>query len=139
MRKMLAGQQDFINEKPLIQIVIEEAGHICWFLPKFHCKLNSIEMYWGWVKARESWEFSHTLSGTDAVITGFRLVADGTFPTVKRLVPEILNDCPVRTIREFFFFFGQVLQRFSKECGNEFLKSRASDMAGVRPRTHLSE
>ena len=31
------------------------------------------------------------------------------------------------------------LQRFSKECGNEFLKSRASDMAGVRPRTHLSE
>ncbi|KAF8139716.1 hypothetical protein EV363DRAFT_1392657 [Boletus edulis] len=62
----------FMNEKPLIQIIIEGAGHVCWFLPKFHCKLNPIEMYWGWVKAHD---------GTDAAITGFRLVADGTFPT----------------------------------------------------------
>jgi len=34
--------------------------------------------------------------------TGFRMVADGTFQTAKRLVPEILNDCPVKTIRAFF-------------------------------------
>ena len=36
-------------------------------------------------------------------------------------------------------FVPNLLQRFSKECGNEFLKSCASDMAGMRPRTHLSE
>jgi hypothetical protein len=57
MRKMLANQQDFKDEKPLIQAIIEEAGHKCWFLPKFHCELNPIEMYWGWVKARESTTF----------------------------------------------------------------------------------
>ena len=53
MRKMLSSQQDFKDERSLIQIVIEEAGHKCWFLPKFHCELNLIEMYWGWGKARE--------------------------------------------------------------------------------------
>ena len=54
MQKMLVNQQDFKDEKPLIQIIIEEAGHKCWFFPKFHCELNPIEMYWGWAKARES-------------------------------------------------------------------------------------
>ena len=53
MQKMLANQQDFKDEKPLIQIILEAAGHKCWFLPKFHCELNPIEMYWGWTKARE--------------------------------------------------------------------------------------
>lgn len=36
------------------------------------------------------------------VDTGFRIAADGSFPTAKRLVPEILDDCPVKTIRAFF-------------------------------------
>ncbi|KZT23214.1 hypothetical protein NEOLEDRAFT_1069814, partial [Neolentinus lepideus HHB14362 ss-1] len=84
MRKALAAQQDFREEKPLLQIVIEEAGHKCYFLPKFHCELNPIEMYWGWMKAR------------------LRVAADGTFPTAKRLVPEILDSCPTNTIRAFF-------------------------------------
>ena len=53
MRKMLANQQDFKEEKPLIQVIIEGASHKCWFLPKFHCELNLIEMYWGWMKACE--------------------------------------------------------------------------------------
>jgi hypothetical protein len=31
-----------------------------------------------------------------------RTLADGTFPTGKRLVPELLDACPVNTIRAFF-------------------------------------
>lgn len=50
MRKVISEQDDFLNEKPLLQIIIEQAGHKCYFLPKFHCELNPIEMYWGWVK-----------------------------------------------------------------------------------------
>ena len=50
----------------------------------------------------EPWKFSHTFSGTDVAITGFCLVTDGTFPTVKCLVLEILNDCPIKTIHAFF-------------------------------------
>lgn len=105
MRKMLANQQDFKAEKPLIQTIIEGAGHKCWFLPKFHCELNPIEMYWGWVKAREStnsWPCDILTSRRDCDITGFRIASDGKFPTAKHLIPEILNACPTKTIRAFF-------------------------------------
>ena len=33
-------QDDFTNEKPMIQHYIEEQGHVCIFLPKFHCKFS---------------------------------------------------------------------------------------------------
>lgn len=84
MRRIVSCQKDFLTEKPLLQIVIESAGHKCYFLPKFHCELNPIEMYWGWAKIR------------------LRALADGTFPTAKKLVPELLDSCPTRTIRAFF-------------------------------------
>ena len=50
MHRVLALQEDFQNKKPLIQTVIEDAGHICLFLPWFHCELNVIEMLWGYAK-----------------------------------------------------------------------------------------
>ena len=52
MHRVLALQEDFQNEKPLIQTVIEDAGHVCLFLPRFHCELNAIEMLWGYAKYR---------------------------------------------------------------------------------------
>jgi len=54
MQRLLSLQDDFKNEKPLLQLIIEGAGHICLFLPKFHCKLNLIELVWGQAKRRES-------------------------------------------------------------------------------------
>ena len=53
MRRVLSLQSDFQNEKPLLQLVIEKAGHKCLFLPKFHCELNPIEMVWGQAKYRK--------------------------------------------------------------------------------------
>ena len=52
MYRVLALQEDFLTEKPMIQSLIEEAGHVCLFLPRFHCELNAIEMLWGYVKYR---------------------------------------------------------------------------------------
>ncbi len=54
MYRVLSLQEDFLTEKPLTQSVIEEAGHVCLFLPRFHCELNAIEMLWGYAKYRES-------------------------------------------------------------------------------------
>jgi hypothetical protein len=50
MEKCLGTEVDFIAEKPLLQLVVEEAGHLCMLLAKFHCELNPIEMYWGYSK-----------------------------------------------------------------------------------------
>ena len=107
MRKMIVSQQDFKSEKPLIQLICKEVGHECWFLPKFHCELNPIEMYWGWVKAHAcTWKCHHLILVTDghliAAITGFCVSVDGTFCTACHLVPELLDDCPVKTVCGFF-------------------------------------
>ncbi|KIJ42839.1 hypothetical protein M422DRAFT_142584, partial [Sphaerobolus stellatus SS14] len=36
-KRILELQPDFKEQKSLVQEVIEECGHICIFLPKFHC------------------------------------------------------------------------------------------------------
>jgi hypothetical protein len=48
--KTLASQSDFKAERPFLQSIIEDAGHTCLFLPKFHCELNPIELLWAYVK-----------------------------------------------------------------------------------------
>jgi hypothetical protein len=49
-RRILDLQPDFAAQRSLVQEVIEAAGHLCIFLPKFHCELNFIEFFWGAVK-----------------------------------------------------------------------------------------
>ncbi|OAX30732.1 hypothetical protein K503DRAFT_818498 [Rhizopogon vinicolor AM-OR11-026] len=49
-KHILEVQPDFQQQRSSIQEVIENAGHLCIFLPKFHCELNFIEYFWGKVK-----------------------------------------------------------------------------------------
>jgi hypothetical protein len=51
--KIMSCQSDFVNECPLLQTIIEDAGHMCLFLPKFHCELNPIELFWSYIKECE--------------------------------------------------------------------------------------
>jgi transposase len=53
MYKVMSLQDDFVNEKPQLQHDLEARGHVCLFLPKFHCELNPIELVWGYAKYRE--------------------------------------------------------------------------------------
>lgn len=57
--RVLSLQEDFANEKPMIQHYIESRGHVCMFLPKFHCELNPIKMLWRFMKYRESFLSFH--------------------------------------------------------------------------------
>jgi hypothetical protein len=54
MYKVMLLQDDFINEKPQLQHDLVARRHIFLFLLKFHCKLNPIELVWGYAKYRES-------------------------------------------------------------------------------------
>jgi hypothetical protein len=48
--KIMSCQSDFVNKQPLLQQIIEDAGHVFLFLPKFHCELNPIELFWSYIK-----------------------------------------------------------------------------------------
>ena len=39
--------------------IYEDAGHLCLYYPKFHCKLNFIKQYWGNTKF-QYWETHFT-------------------------------------------------------------------------------
>ncbi|PCH35242.1 hypothetical protein WOLCODRAFT_36273, partial [Wolfiporia cocos MD-104 SS10] len=83
MARLLSQQDDFANQPSMLETVIKDAGHECLFLPKFHCELNPIEMYWGWCKYR------------------YREVIKKSFNEAKEVAQEKLNSCPVDTIRRF--------------------------------------
>lgn len=65
-------QPDFLEQQSLVQEVIEAAGHLCIFLPKFHCELNFIEFFWGAVKRY------------------LRMHCDYTFTTLQENMPNML-------------------------------------------------
>ena len=44
MARLLSHQYDFANQISMLETLITKAGHLCLFLPKFHCDLNPIEM-----------------------------------------------------------------------------------------------
>ncbi|KAI0029008.1 hypothetical protein K488DRAFT_57317 [Vararia minispora EC-137] len=84
MRRMLSLQDDFQGQKSMLEKVIEEAGDICHFLPKFHPEINPKEYYWGWTKRY------------------FRERSTGQFKHAQKLLKEALDACPLITIRRFF-------------------------------------
>ena len=53
------------------------------FIPKFHCEVNSIEMYWGYSKAR------------------YRQVKKTSFDHAKKEVVIALESCSIHTMRRF--------------------------------------
>jgi hypothetical protein len=44
MARLLSKQDDFLLQESLLEQKIKSRGHLCIFLPKFHCKLNPIKM-----------------------------------------------------------------------------------------------
>lgn len=82
-RHILELQPDFREQKSLVQEVIEAWGHLCIFLPKFHCELNFIEFFWGAVKRY------------------LRENCDYTFQTLKDNMPKALKSVDISTIRKW--------------------------------------
>ncbi|THU76463.1 hypothetical protein K435DRAFT_704834 [Dendrothele bispora CBS 962.96] len=83
MARLLDQQDDFKNQVSMLETFITERGHKIIFLPKFHCELNPIEMYWGWAKYR------------------YREEDKPKFEDAKGAAVKWLDACPLLTIRRF--------------------------------------
>ena len=81
-RRILFIQPDFISQKSQLQELVESCGHLCDFYPKYHCKLNFIEQYWGAAKLR------FRVAGRAATIT-----------EMERIVIQCLDDVSLLHIR----------------------------------------
>ena len=82
-KRLLEVQPDFQEQRSLVWEVIEAAGHLCIFLPKFHCELNFIEYFWGAMKKY------------------LRDHCDYTFATLQANLPKALESVAVGTIRKW--------------------------------------
>jgi hypothetical protein len=80
---ILARQPDFQSQRSSIQEIIEERGHMCIMLPKYHCELNFIEFFWGAVKKY------------------LRDNCDYTFNGLKERMPLALESVQISTIRKW--------------------------------------
>ena len=100
MHRVLSLQEDFANEKPMIQHYVESHRHVCMSLPKFHCKLNLIEMVWGFMKYYKCCKVD--LLALANILTGYCNFSDGTLTTAKQLVLKCLGMCETITIHKFF-------------------------------------
>ena len=98
---VLGLQPDFTEQKSLVQEVIEAAGHMCIFLPKFHCELNFIEFFWGAVKKY------------------LRDHCDYTFATLKDNLPKALASVDVKTIQWWEHRMIQWMDAYSEGKGTK--------------------
>ncbi|KIO01021.1 hypothetical protein M404DRAFT_151096 [Pisolithus tinctorius Marx 270] len=73
-------QPDFQEQKSLAHKTINDASHLCTFLPKFYCELNFSKFFWGKVK--------RYLHGN----------CNGTFETLKANPPLVMQSVQLSTI-----------------------------------------
>ncbi len=79
----LQSERDFQQKRTWLTETVQNRGHSVLYLPKFHCELNPIEMFWAFVKGKARAECGYT------------------FAALENKVPECLAACPVETIRRY--------------------------------------
>ncbi|THU88378.1 hypothetical protein K435DRAFT_866342 [Dendrothele bispora CBS 962.96] len=113
MARLLSKQDDFLNQPSMLEQLIRDLGHECIFLPKFHCELNPIEMYWGWCKYR------------------YRDEQKNTFAAAKEAAFKWLNACPTDVIRRFINRAWRFMSAYRRG-----LTGRAAEWAVKKQRGH---
>ena len=84
LREKLQTFEDFKTQKSLLEEMVEARGHICMFIPKFHCELNPIERVWCHAK-------KHT-----------RANCNGSIVRLRKLIPEGFETVTNEMIKKFF-------------------------------------
>ena len=82
-QQLLFMQPDFTAQKSQLEELIDSRGHICDFYPKYHCKLNFIEQFWGAAK----YQFRAASRASNVL-------------QMERLVVKCLNSVPLSLIQQ---------------------------------------
>ena len=118
VQQILELQPDFKEQCSLVQEVIEEAGHLCLFLPKFHCKLNFIEYFWGTVK-RYLWEN-----------------CDYTFTALQENLPKALASASVEPIRKWEHQMWHWVDAYDGGMGAHYVQLHVQKFSSTKFRSH---
>jgi hypothetical protein len=93
-RGILSSQADFRTTRSQIEEIIEEAGHLVIFYPKFHPELNWIEYYWGACKyfARRRCNY--------------------TFTSLREIVPKALESVSPSLVHKYWARSKRILKAY---------------------------
>lgn len=75
---------DFANQPTILEELVQSRGHICLYLPKYHCELNPIERNWCHAKKIS------------------RQYVNGTIVKLRTVVPTSLDAVTVEMMNKFF-------------------------------------
>ena len=81
--RVIELQPDFVAQRSRLEEDLSSLGHYPIFLPKFHCELNHIEMFWGSAKLFARSQCDYSLAG------------------LRKLVPQALESVSLASIRRF--------------------------------------
>jgi hypothetical protein len=119
--RIIELQPDFVGQLSTLQEKIGLTKHLSIFLPKFHCELAFIEMYWGSCKrfTRENCNYS--------------------FAGLKQVLPDALNSVPLDSIRRFArksaryrdIYRSGATGTFADYCNKKFKSHRAIPRADL--------
>ena len=118
LKCILENQPDFLAQRSLVQEVIEAAGHMCIFLPKFHCELNFIEYYWSAVKKY------------------LRDHCDFTFDTLKANMPKALESVQVSIIRKWEHRMYRWMDAYRSGFGTTDAQKQVQKFSSTKYRSH---
>ncbi|KAF7305003.1 hypothetical protein MKEN_01215100 [Mycena kentingensis (nom. inval.)] len=115
-RKLL--MKYFKEQRSLVQEVIENAGHICLFLPKYHCKINFIEYFWGAVKRclREHCNY--------------------TFATLKENMPKAMASVSVQLIRKWKHRVWRFIDAYKDGLGATDAQRKVKEFSSRKYKSH---
>ena len=117
-KRILEHQPDFQQQKSLVQEVIEAAGHLCIFLPKFHCELNFIEFFWGVVKRylRENCNY--------------------TFDTLKENMPKAMESVKLEVIRRWEHRMYRWMEAYRSGLGTADAQAHVKEFSSTKYKSH---
>ena len=116
----LYEQEDEELRNSLEESIIHKAraGHLCIFLPKFHCELNFIEFFWG---ATKKWLRDH---------------CDYTFQTLKANLPSAMGSVKLKTIRLWEHRMVRWMAAYSSGLSARDSQKRVKDFSSRKYTSH---